>query len=110
MLPEVKRALVLTALATTLLLAAAQRAHAATVTCLSKPGQRSVCPADTAAGVVLVKPMGEVPCVQGKNWDVGEGTIWVTDGCGAEFAFSPVCSGAGNGIRTRDPRLGRPML
>ena len=58
---------------------------AATVTCASKPGERSSCAADTSRGVVLLRSMGEAPCLLGRTWGYDQTSVWVSDGCSAEF-------------------------
>ena len=44
------------------------------------------CPADTAQGVVLVRSTGTAACLLGKTWGYDQATVWVADGCSAEFA------------------------
>src|SRR6476619_3210913 len=48
--------------------AAPSQVTTATVTCSSKPGERSSCTADTSKGVVLLRSMGEAPCLLGRTW------------------------------------------
>ena len=48
--------------------AGASQSVAATVTCSSKPGERSSCAADTSKGVVLLRSTGDAPCLPGKSW------------------------------------------
>ena len=55
------------------------------VSCASKPGERSDCPADTSKGVALARSTGEAPCLLGKTWGYTDGGVWVSDGCGADF-------------------------
>ena len=57
------------------------------VTCSSKTGERQVCPADTAAGVALLRSTGTASCLLGKTWGYDDKGIWVFDGCGGEFAL-----------------------
>jgi len=56
-----------------------------TITCISQPGQRELCAADTSAGVVLVRSTGAAPCLLGKTWGYDNDGVWVSDGCGGEF-------------------------
>jgi hypothetical protein len=56
-----------------------------TISCVSNPGQRELCPADTSAGVALVRSTGTAPCLLGKTWGYEDAGIWVSDGCGGEF-------------------------
>jgi DUF3011 family protein len=58
---------------------------AATVSCSSKEGQRTECPADTSAGVVLMRSIGQAPCLLGRTWGYDQKSIWVSDGCSGEF-------------------------
>jgi len=57
-----------------------------TVSCASEPGGRNLCPADTSAGVVLVRSFGASSCLLGKTWGYDDLGVWVADGCSAEFA------------------------
>src|SRR6185503_21078434 len=52
------------------------------ITCVSKLGERQVCTADTTAGVVLVRSIGESECLLGKNWGYVDAGVWVSNGCG----------------------------
>src|SRR5687768_17437020 len=52
------------------------------LTCVSKPGERQICTADTTAGVVLVRSIGESECLLGKNWGYVDTGVWVSNGCG----------------------------
>lgn len=56
-----------------------------TIVCESKDGQRQLCPADTSAGVALVRSTGTAPCLLGRTWGYDNTGIWVSDGCGGEF-------------------------
>ena len=55
------------------------------ITCVAKLGERRVCTADTTAGVVLVRSIGESECLLGKNWGYDDAGVWVSNGCGGEF-------------------------
>ena len=64
----------------------ARRAPAArTVLCVSKPGERQHCPADTRAGVALLQSTGEAECLLGRTWGYDQSGVWVSDGCSGEF-------------------------
>jgi hypothetical protein len=69
--------------------AAASQVTAVVVPCASKPGERTQCAADTSAGVVLLRSMGAAPCLLGKTWGYDQGSVWVSDGCSAEFGTGP---------------------
>jgi len=78
--------------------AAAGQTVPTVITCLSKPGERQVCKADTAAGVALLRSTGDSACLLGKTWGYDDAGIWVTAGCGGEFAVGGTkeASGASN--------------
>jgi hypothetical protein len=61
------------------------RAQATLVSCASRPGERTDCPANTSKGVALVRSSGESACLLGKTWGFDEKGVWVSDGCVAEF-------------------------
>jgi hypothetical protein len=61
-----------------------------TVTCASNPGARESCAADTSKGVVLLRSSGQAPCLLGKTWGYDQASVWVADGCRAEFGTGPV--------------------
>ena len=63
-----------------------------TIMCSSEPGGRNQCPADTSAGVALVRSTGEAPCLLGKTWGYDDKGVWVSDGCSAEFFAGQVSS------------------
>jgi hypothetical protein len=65
------------------------QANAATVTCSSKPGERSSCAADTSRGVVLLRSTGAAPCLLGRTWGYDQKSIWVSDGCSGDFVTGP---------------------
>ena len=46
----------------------AGNAQAASLTCTADPGTRKQCPADTSAGVALLKSTGPSACLLGKTW------------------------------------------
>jgi hypothetical protein len=54
--------------------------------CGSTPGQTVRCPADTSAGVVLLKSDGATACLLGKTWGYDAVSVWVSDGCAGQFA------------------------
>src|SRR6185436_8315395 len=60
------------------------------ITCASTPGKRTECPADTSRGVVLLRSRGEAPCLLGRTWGYDQASVWVSDGCSAEFATGAV--------------------
>lgn len=53
--------------------------------CESHDGRYSECPANTRAGVQLVRQLSNAPCIEGRSWGYGRGGIWVAQGCRAEF-------------------------
>jgi hypothetical protein len=63
----------------------ARPADLRSVICESREGERQHCPADTSAGVVLVRVIGTAGCLLGRSWGYDDDGIWVADGCGGEF-------------------------
>jgi Protein of unknown function (DUF3011) len=59
------------------------------VSCASQPGTSEHCPANTSAGVSLLKSAGASPCLLGKTWGYDDTGIWVSDGCSGEFLAGP---------------------
>ena len=57
------------------------------ITCTSKKGERQVCPADTTAGVSLLRSTGDSSCLLGNTWGYDSAGVWVSNGCGGEFAL-----------------------
>jgi hypothetical protein len=57
----------------------------APVNCESLNGRRTECPADTLAGVQIVRQLGDAPCAYGRGWGFDVKSIWVNKGCRAEF-------------------------
>src|SRR6185369_1696106 len=56
------------------------------VTCISTGVQQQHCAADTSAGVVMLRPTGETACLLGRNWGYDAQGVWVSEGCGGQFA------------------------
>jgi Protein of unknown function (DUF3011) len=56
------------------------------VTCVSTGDQRQHCDADTSAGVVMLQPTGATACLLGRNWGYDAQGVWVSEGCGGQFA------------------------
>ena len=60
----------------------------ATVTCSSQDGKRTHCAANTSAGILLARTLGDGACLLGKTWGYDDAGVWVVDGCSAEFAVT----------------------
>jgi Protein of unknown function (DUF3011) len=75
------------------------------ISCVSKKGERQVCPADTSAGVALLRSTGDSSCLLGKTWGYDNAGIWVSDGCGGEFAVGSTseASGGSDFVGTFEP-------
>jgi hypothetical protein len=82
---------------------AQQPAAAKLLVCTSTLASRQHCPADTSAGVVLVRSTGQAPCLLGKTWGYDDSGIWVSDGCAGEFIVGPAAPAAQEQIRKRPP-------
>jgi hypothetical protein len=62
-----------------------QQPTQAIISCSSQPGGRTSCEADTSAGIVLRRSMGQAPCLLGRTWGYDQKSVWVSDGCSGEF-------------------------
>ena len=76
-----------------------------TVSCVSKPGERQHCAADTSGGVAIVRSHGESACLLGKTWGYDDTGVWVSDGCSGEFQLGII---AAAGAATPAPRHRAP--
>ncbi len=63
-----------------------QASVSSVVSCVSKGKERQQCSADTRAGVVMLRPTGEAACLLGRNWGYDDQGVWVSEGCGGDFA------------------------
>jgi hypothetical protein len=59
------------------------------ITCESNNNDRNACPLPFSGHVRMVEQMSRAPCVKHQNWDVQDGSIWVSDGCRARFVVIP---------------------
>lgn len=53
--------------------------------CESRGSRWQHCPAETRAGVELVRQLSKNPCIRGQNWGADPRGVWVSGGCRAEF-------------------------
>ncbi|HEY0506324.1 MAG TPA: DUF3011 domain-containing protein [Lysobacter sp.] len=53
--------------------------------CESRGSRWQHCPAETRAGVELVRQLSKNPCIKGQNWGADARGVWVSGGCRAEF-------------------------
>ncbi|KQQ82492.1 hypothetical protein ASF73_19570 [Xanthomonas sp. Leaf131] len=58
---------------------------ATTVTCASEDRKQHECAMETRGEVIVSRQISRTRCVRGENWDVNRHSIWVKDGCRAEF-------------------------
>lgn len=65
--------------------AAAQPGASGTIECRSRDFQTSECQTGWRQAD-LVRQISRAPCVEGQTWGIRRGTIWVSDGCAAQFA------------------------
>lgn len=66
--------------------APAARPKVPTVDCESR-GERTHCEAETKLGVALVRVTGSGRCVLDETWGFDEKGVWVSGGCGGQFAL-----------------------
>ena len=55
------------------------------IRCESNDGRTRECAANTRAGVQLVRQLSNAACIQGQTWGYGRNSVWVSQGCRAEF-------------------------
>jgi hypothetical protein len=65
-------------------------AQTGTIRCESKGNGRDQCAIDHGARVELTRHLSATPCRENSNWGVGQGFIWVSNGCRAEFSVTSV--------------------
>jgi hypothetical protein len=61
------------------------RAGGKLVTCESQDGKRQVCTTRTRGGVAVAQQLSQSSCIQGRSWGYDNGSIWVDQGCRAQF-------------------------
>lgn len=76
------------------------------VVCNSSAGERNSCPADTSAGILLVKSTGTAACLLGKTWGYDDTGVWVSEGCGGEFFVGPASASQVAANQTSDKHFG----
>jgi hypothetical protein len=55
------------------------------VTCKSEGYRYQVCPIQDHGYVRISNKLSKAACIQGKTWDYDKRSVWVDDGCAAEF-------------------------
>jgi hypothetical protein len=55
-------------------------------TCESRDNRRQYCDIPTRGHVEVYRQRSSSPCTYGRSWGVDRNSVWVTDGCRAEFA------------------------
>jgi predicted porin len=73
----------------------ATQSASAVISCVSTTGERVVCPADTSAGVALLRSTGAATCLLGKTWGYDTAGVWVTESCGGEFVLGATAEATG---------------
>ncbi|MCF7220223.1 DUF3011 domain-containing protein [Marilutibacter chinensis] len=74
------------------------------VRCESEDKRTRHCPANTRGGVRLVRQLSSTACIEGRNWGYDRNSVWVSQGCRAEFVTG---QGGGGGHR---PDPGRDQI
>lgn len=67
-----------------------------TIRCESNSNRQRTCVTGWR-GATVVRQLSDTRCVEGRNWGINNGTIWVSGGCRAEFAESRGNWGGGGG-------------
>jgi hypothetical protein len=77
------------ATATLMLLSSAMvMAQSNTFSCSSDDGKRHTCTANGNSAIQFVRQRSQSPCIQGRTYGIDRGSVWVTNGCRADFAVS----------------------
>jgi hypothetical protein len=90
--------------------AAAGAPAVATLSCASTAGERTQCPANTVAGVVLLRSSAPGVCLLGKTWGYDDIAVWVSNGCAGEFAIGPAQTPATGTAQPQEPREPSPRI
>ena len=56
------------------------------VRCESVDGRHAECRVGWRARVSLVRQLSDSPCIEGQTWGTSRGSVWVRQGCRAEFS------------------------
>ena len=99
-----------------------------TIRCESSDNRQRTCNTPWSSSSRLVRQLSSSPCVEGRTWESRRGSVWVTNGCRAEFSpgqgnggggwnpgggdYSVTCSSANGRHATCawNSRYGRPVL
>jgi hypothetical protein len=74
-------------------LCAPATASAQQITCQSRNYQQEVCPTGvTITNAWILAQQSRSPCIQGQTWGFQGNSIWVTQGCEADFGFQGVAT------------------
>ena len=60
------------------------------VKCESTSGGRRHCPATTVGGVHMIRQLSSSQCIEHSTWGVDRNSVWVSQGCRAEFQLGEV--------------------
>ncbi|WP_372017716.1 DUF3011 domain-containing protein [Pseudoxanthomonas sp. 10H] len=97
-----------------------------TIRCESQNNRERTCPTGFRGQAVLVRQLSGSACVEGRTWGQRGGSVWVSNGCRAEFSerrggggwggsnpgYSVTCASDNNRRRSCawDRRQGRPVV
>lgn len=70
-------------------------AEMTTVSCAAPAEGRQYCSANTSAGILMTRDLGDAACLLGKTWGYDDRGVWVKDGCNAEFAVAATADPSG---------------
>lgn len=79
-----------------------------TFVCESYNNQYEECEVGARGGVRLLQQWSRSPCIEGQTWGVERGTVWVDNGCRAEFQVQPYLGGGRPGSGHGQPGYGQP--
>src|SRR5678815_4379804 len=59
-----------------------------TVRCESTDGRYRECAIDGIGRVMVSRQLSDSKCIEGQSWGSRDGTVWVSNGCRAEFSLA----------------------
>ena len=62
--------------------------YGSTVRCESNDGRMNRCSVNGRGRVQLTRQLSRSACIEGRSWGSDRGSVWVNDGCRAEFTVS----------------------
>ncbi len=58
------------------------------IRCESRDGRYQQCAIGGRGNVQLIRQLSRTTCIEGRNWGIQRGAVWVSNGCRADFAIN----------------------